>query len=59
MRKRRPRTVTSTSTRTPIALPAHVARQRRVVLGLFVAAAVVPVGATVLFILLSLNGLME
>ncbi|GGP37640.1 hypothetical protein [Streptomyces abikoensis] len=51
--------MTSTSTRTPIALPAHVARQRRVVLGLFVAAAVVPVGATVLFILLSLNGLME
>ncbi|MGK5637168.1 hypothetical protein ACSNOK_02440 [Streptomyces sp. URMC 126] len=50
--------MTPIPTRTPLAVPAHVARQRRVVLGLFITASVVVV-TTVLFALLLLTGTME
>ncbi|MFF4405985.1 hypothetical protein ACFY2W_34635 [Streptomyces sp. NPDC001262] len=51
--------MTSVSTQKPTPVPAHVARQRRVVLGLFVAACVALTGATVLSFLLLLNGALE
>ncbi|MCC2276944.1 MULTISPECIES: hypothetical protein [Streptomyces] len=51
--------MTSVSTHKPIPVPAHVARQRRIVLGLFISACVVLMGATVLSLLLLLNGTLE